>query len=66
MGYAETNTWKLESADVPPLETGDKLYLYVQAYNEAGTGANDVEKAAYLHDGQFTGSAWSEAVIITK
>lgn len=66
MGYSETNSWTLQAANVPVLETGDKIYFYVQAYKEKGVGADDVEKAAYLHDGEFTGSAWSEVVTLTK
>lgn len=66
MGYSETNTWTLAKEDVPTLAEGDKIYLYVQTYNELGVGANDVEKARYLHDGEFTGSAWSEVVELTK
>lgn len=66
MGYTEISSWILAAADVPTLVTGDKLYLYVQAYNEVGIGANDVEKARYLHDGEFVGSAWSEALVLTK
>lgn len=66
MGYTETNSWTLQAADVPALKTGDKLYLYVQAYKEKGVGADDVAKAIYLHDGEFTGSAWSTVVILTK
>lgn len=66
MGYTESNAWTLFSSKVPEIETGDKLYFYVQAYDETGIGSNDVEKAQYLHDGEFTGSAWSEPVILTK
>ncbi|MDC0826876.1 fibronectin type III domain-containing protein [Lactococcus petauri] len=66
MGYSETNSWTLQAVDVPAFETGDKLYLYVQAYKEKGVGADDVAKAAYLHDGEFIGSAWSTVVTLTK
>lgn len=66
MGYTETNTWTLAAEDVPPLEVGEKLYFYIQTYNVVGEGANDVEKARYLHDGNFRGSEWSEPVILTK
>ncbi|WP_242526922.1 MULTISPECIES: fibronectin type III domain-containing protein [Lactococcus] len=66
MGYSETNSWTLQAANVPVLETGDEIYLYVQAYKEKGVGADDVEKAAYLHDGEFIGSAWSAVVTLTK
>lgn len=66
MGYTETNAWTLFNSKVPTTESGDKLYFYVQVYDEVGIGSNDVEKAQYLHDGEFTGSAWSEPVILTK
>lgn len=67
MGYTEGNTWTLKASDVPALQSGDTINLHVQAYNELGVGADDVEKARYLHDGQFTGSAWSQpAVQLTK
>jgi len=66
MGYSETADWILSVADVPTLETGDEIYLYVQTYNDKGVGDNDLEKARYLHDGPFTGSAWSVPVVITK
>lgn len=66
MGYTETNSWSLAVVDVPILAVGDKIYLYVQAYNIKGDGADEIEKARYLHDGNFTGSAWSEPIILTK
>jgi hypothetical protein len=66
MGYSETNSWTLAAKDVPTLDTGDKIYLYVQSYREKGVGADDVAKAQYLHDGPFTGSAWSTVVTLTK
>lgn len=66
MGYSETNEWSLATANVPELQTGDKIYFYVQAYNEVGVGSDDSEKARYLHDGEFIGSAWSDPVILTK
>ncbi|WYC74433.1 fibronectin type III domain-containing protein [Lactococcus garvieae] len=65
MGYSETDSWTLKAADVPALESGDKIYIYIQAYKEKGIGADDVAKAKYLHDGQFTGSEWSEALVLT-
>lgn len=65
MGYSETNSWTLANSDVPEHNVGDKLYFYVQTYNELGVSATDVEKAKYLHDGEFTGSAWSQVVEIT-
>lgn len=66
MGYSESNSWKLNAVDVPELEAGDKIYLYVQSYREKGIGADNVAKAQYLHDGPFTGSAWSTVVMLTK
>ncbi|USI66437.1 fibronectin type III domain-containing protein [Lactococcus petauri] len=66
MGYSESNSWTLNAVDVPELEVGDKIYLYVQSYREKGIGADDIAKAQYLHDGPFTGSAWSTVVMLTK
>mgnify|MGYP005982589059 CR=1 FL=1 len=66
MGYTETNSWTLSAADVPELQAGDKINFYIQTYNVVGEGANDVEKARYLHDGNFRGSEWSEPVVLTK
>ncbi len=66
MGYTETSSWTLAAENVPSLNDGDKIYIYVQAYNELGVGDNDIEKARYLHDGPFTGSEWSKPVILTK
>ncbi|MEQ7274629.1 fibronectin type III domain-containing protein [Enterococcus thailandicus] len=65
MGYSETNEWSLSTADVPELQAGDKIYLYVQTFNEIGVGSNDIEKAAYLNENKL-GSDWSEPVILTK
>lgn len=65
MGYSEKNSWTLKAADVPVLKAGDKLYIYVQAFKQKGIGADDIAKAQYLHDGPFTGSAWSVPVILT-
>jgi len=66
MGYTETNSWILVAGDVPSLASGDKIYLYVQTYREKGIGATDVEKARYLHDGKFSGSSWSDPIILEK
>ncbi|EPF4429086.1 fibronectin type III domain-containing protein [Escherichia coli] len=66
MGYTETNSWTLSAEDMPQLETDDEIRFYIQTYNEVGEGSNDIEKARYLHDGPFTGSAWSEPIILTK
>lgn len=66
MGYSETTSWTLATGEVPELTSGQKIYCYVQAYYEKGVGDTPVEKARYLHDGEFTGSAWSEPVILTK
>ncbi len=66
MGYTETNSWTLATEDVPTLQAGDKINFYIQTYNEVGVGADDIEKARYLHDGPFTGSAWSDPISLTK
>ncbi|GMC00399.1 fibronectin type III domain-containing protein [Enterococcus thailandicus] len=66
MGYSETNNWTLVKDNVPVLTDGDKIYLYVQTYNDVGVGNTDIEKAQYLHDGDFLGSAWSEPIVLTK
>lgn len=60
MGYTETTDWTLAVKDIPvPYMNGDVLYIWVQAFNEKGTGATDVEKAADLNDGTHWGSEWS-------
>lgn len=68
MGYSETNSWTLAAENVPELQTGEFITITVQTYNVKAPGdiATEVEKAAYLHDGPFTGSAWSTAVTLTK
>lgn len=66
MGYTETNSWTLAAEDVPTLQDGDTISFYIQTYNDLGVGADDIEKARYLHDGPSTGSAWSDPVILTK
>ena len=66
MGYSEKPSWMLAAKNVPTLEVGDKIYVYVQTYNDVGVGVDEVEKARYLHDGDFLGSAWSEPIILTK
>lgn len=66
MGYTEATDWNLAAGDVPALEAGDKIYLYVQSYREIGEGANDAEKAAYLNSGPFTGSSWSDQIELEK
>lgn len=68
MGYSETNSWTLAAENVPSLQDGDFILITVQTYNVKAPESikTEVEKAAYLHDGQFTGSAWSKAVQITK
>lgn len=65
MGYTETNSWHLEAKDVPALAVGDKIYIYVQAFNAKGVGLTDVEKARDLHNNGF-GSAWGVAIVLTK
>ncbi|WP_029645118.1 hypothetical protein [Enterococcus faecalis] len=64
MGYTETNTWTLSKEDLPENKAGDKLYFYVQTFNDLGKGTNDIEKASYLNTNKL-GSAWSEPTIIT-
>lgn len=59
MGYSETNSWTL-AADVPAHAASDKICFYVQTYEDKGQGANDIEKAKYLHDAEILGSEWSE------
>lgn len=68
MGYSETNSWTLAAENVPELQPGEFMLVTVQTYNVKAPGniATEVEKAAYLHDGPFTGSAWSTAVTLTK
>lgn len=68
MGYSETNSWTLAAENVPELQTGEFMLVTVQTYNVKAPGdiVTEVEKAAYLHDGPFTGSAWSTAVTLTK
>ncbi len=51
---------------MPHLEAGDEIRFYIQTYNEVGQGANDIEKARYLQDGEFLGSAWSRPVVLIK
>ncbi|MDG6113748.1 fibronectin type III domain-containing protein [Lactococcus formosensis] len=66
MGYTESNTWTLALENVPELQTGDKIYFYVQAYKQKGQGSTEVEKARYLHDGDFIGSSWSDVTVLIK
>lgn len=68
MGYTESNSWVLASENVPEMQSGDFIILAVQAYTEMAPEdiMTDIEKARYLHDGPFTGSAWSVAIAITK
>lgn len=67
MGYSTTNKFTLKAADIPVgAVTGDKIPFCVQAYDVvAPSGTTDVEKARALHDGPFTGSAWSAPVEVT-
>lgn len=64
MGYTETNTWTLSKEKLPANTAGDKIYFYVQTFNDLGEGTNDIEKAAYLNNNKL-GSAWSVPVPIT-
>lgn len=67
MGYSETNSWTLAADNVPELQTGDFILVTVQTYNVKAPSdiPTEVEKAQYLHDGEFTGSSWSKAVTLT-
>lgn len=65
MGYSETDNFTLANSDVPAHVAGDKIYFYVQAFAETGTGANDVEKAAELNSGNHLGSEWSKVSSVT-
>lgn len=64
MGYSEINTWTISPEDLPSHEPGDEIYFWVQAYGIKGKGETDIEKAQYLHDGPFLGSAWSDVVSV--
>lgn len=64
MGYVEGNTWTLDEAKHGAEMTGKKFTVAVQSYKEKGVGANETEKARYLHDGQFVGSEWSTPLIV--
>ncbi|WP_346349395.1 fibronectin type III domain-containing protein [Lactococcus petauri] len=68
MGYSEMNSWTLAAENVPELQTGEVITITVQTYNVKAPGdiGTEAEKAAYLHDGPFTGSAWSTAITLTK
>lgn len=68
MGYSETNSWTLASEKVPELQSDDFIIVTVQAYNEKAPSdiTTEVEKAQYLYNGEFTGSAWSDAVTLIK
>lgn len=68
MEYSEGLTYTLKAADIPVEATsGDKVTFYIQAYHEKApaTITDPALKAKYLHDGQFTGSAWSAAKELT-
>lgn len=63
MGYSETTSFSLAKGDIPvPHVAGDKIYFYVQTFNDKGVGSTDIEKAEYLNSGQFLGSSWSAPV----
>lgn len=64
MGYTETTEWTLPAEDLPTHGQGDMIYFWVQAYSVVGRGETDIEKAQYLHDGYFAGSAWSDRVAV--
>lgn len=65
MGYTETNSFHLDAKDVPAHVAGDKIPIYIQAYTlkvPDKVAPTNIDKARYLHDGPFTGSAWSAVV----
>lgn len=64
MGYTESTEWILPAEDLPTHGQGDMIYSWVQAYSVVGRGASNAEKAQYLHDGYFVGSAWSDRVAV--
>ncbi|MFK4917170.1 MULTISPECIES: fibronectin type III domain-containing protein [Lactococcus] len=65
MYYIEEPSYRFTPSKLQQHVPGDILRFYVQAYDELGVGADETEKAAYLHDGPFTGSAWSDVVEMT-
>jgi hypothetical protein len=65
MGYSETTSFTLAAKDVPAHVANDKIYFYVQAYTETGTGADGIAKAAELNGGKHLGSEWSSVASAT-
>lgn len=59
MGYSETTSWELPESVHGSTMAGKEFTLAVQAYNEVGVGSTPIDKANYLHDGEFEGSVWS-------
>lgn len=65
LGYTEADNFTLAAADVPAHAAGDKVYFYVQAFDVAGTGADDAAKAQALNEGDDKGSAWAKVASVT-
>lgn len=63
MGYTETPKWTLDDALATAPIANSTFTLAVQAYREKGVGKDQVEKARYLHDGEFLGSEWSTPLL---
>lgn len=65
MGYSESNSFTLDSTDVPTHSAGDKIYFYVQAFSETGAGSTGIDKAQELNAGEHLGSDWSKVASVT-
>lgn len=63
MFYSETPTINV-LADTTSRNVGDKVYVYAQAYETVGQGADDTAKAEWLNE-NGSGSAWSSGVGVT-
>lgn len=62
MEYTETNSYTLTADKVPTHKTGDKIYIYVQTFDQTGVGDSTEAKAQYLNAGPFLGSDWTTGV----
>lgn len=62
--FATTTPELTIPADASSRKAGDKVYLYVQAYPEAGQGADQYAQAEWLNE-HGSGSAWSAGVGVT-
>ena len=65
MGYSESNEFVLSAASVPAHKSGDTISFWVQAFDTAGQGANEVAKAEELNAGKHLGSEWSASSTVT-